>query len=111
MTREPPAPAPRSLSRTITRVEVDDIRFPTSQALDGSDAMNPDPDYSAAYVVLHTDAGDGIEGHGLTFTIGRGTELCVAAVQALLAQSRPDIDQRLAADPTPHVRRAMRDRR
>lgn len=83
MTREPPAPAPRSLSRTITRVEVDDIRFPTSQALDGSDAMNPDPDYSAAYVVLHTDAGDGIEGHGLTFTIGRGTELCVAAVQAL----------------------------
>lgn len=70
-------------NRTITRVEVDDIRFPTSQALDGSDAMNPDPDYSAAYVVLHTDAGDAIEGHGLTFTIGRGNELCVAAVEAL----------------------------
>lgn len=70
-------------NRTITRVEVDDIRFPTSHALDGSDAMNPDPDYSAAYVVLHTDAGDGIEGHGLTFTIGRGNELCVAAVEAL----------------------------
>lgn len=70
-------------NRTIVRVEVEDIRFPTSRALDGSDAMNPDPDYSAAYVVLHTDAGDGIEGHGLTFTIGRGNELCVAAAQAL----------------------------
>ena len=51
--------------------------------LDGSDAMNPDPDYSAAYVVLRTDAGDGLEGHGLTFTIGRGTEVVVAAVDAL----------------------------
>lgn len=71
------------LTRTITHVAVHDIRFPTSQGLDGSDAMNPDPDYSAAYVVLGTDAGDGIEGHGLTFTIGRGNELCVAAVEAL----------------------------
>lgn len=70
-------------TRTISRVAVHDIRFPTSQGLDGSDAMNPDPDYSAAYVVLGTDAGDGIEGHGLTFTIGRGNELCVAAVEAL----------------------------
>ncbi len=69
--------------RTIVRVDVHDVRFPTSQRLDGSDAMNPDPDYSAAYVVLHTDAGDAIEGHGLTFTIGRGNELCVAAVEAL----------------------------
>jgi L-fuconate dehydratase len=60
-----------------------DIRFPTSRALDGSDAMNPDPDYSAAYVVLRTDARDGVEGHGLTFTIGRGNELCVAAAEAL----------------------------
>lgn len=74
---------PASLSRRVTRVEVRDVRFPTSAALDGSDAMNPDPDYSAAYVILHTDAGDGIEGHGLTFTIGRGNELCVAAVEAL----------------------------
>lgn len=48
-----------------------DIRFPTSRSLDGSDAMNPDPDYSAAYVVLRAD--DGSEGHGFTFTIGRGT--------------------------------------
>jgi L-fuconate dehydratase len=72
-----------SLARRITRLEVRDIRFPTSRALDGSDAMNADPDYSATYVVLHTDALDGIEGHGLTFTIGRGNELCVAAVDAL----------------------------
>jgi L-fuconate dehydratase len=72
-----------SLARTITRLEVRDVRFPTSRALDGSDAMNADPDYSATYVVLQTDVPDGIEGHGLTFTIGRGNELCVAAVEAL----------------------------
>jgi L-fuconate dehydratase len=68
---------------TITAVEVIDVRFPTSRSLDGSDAMNPDPDYSAAYVVLHTDDPDGLEGHGLTFTIGRGTEVVVAGVHAL----------------------------
>jgi L-fuconate dehydratase len=71
--------------RVITRVIAHDIRFPTSAKLDGSDAMNPDPDYSAAYVVLQTDAGDGVEGHGLTFTIGRGNELCVAAIESLAA--------------------------
>ncbi|MFK4874330.1 L-fuconate dehydratase [Novosphingobium sp. ZW T3_23] len=65
----------------ITALRTADIRFPTSLALDGSDAMNPDPDYSAAYVVLETDAG--LEGHGLTFTIGRGNEICVAAIEAL----------------------------
>jgi L-fuconate dehydratase len=65
----------------ITDVTVRDIRFPTSRLLDGSDAMNPDPDYSAAYVVLKTDGAH--EGHGLTFTIGRGNEICVAAVRAL----------------------------
>ena len=59
-----------------------DIRFPTSRDLDGSDAMNPDPDYSAAYCVLKTDK-PGLEGHGLTFTIGRGTEICVTALKAL----------------------------
>jgi len=59
-----------------------DLRFPTSRRADGSDAMNPDPDYSAAYVVLRTDGGP--EGHGFTFTIGRGNELCVAAVEALM---------------------------
>jgi L-fuconate dehydratase len=67
----------------ITALDVLDVRFPTSRTLDGSDAMNPDPDYSAAYVVLRTDAGDGLEGHGLTFTIGRGTEVVVAGVDAL----------------------------
>jgi L-fuconate dehydratase len=66
---------------TITRVDARDIRFPTSRDLSGSDAMNEAPDYSAAYVILHTDAG--LEGHGLTFTTGRGTELCVAALDAL----------------------------
>jgi L-fuconate dehydratase len=58
-----------------------DVRFPTSLELDGSDAMNPDPDYSAAYVVLTADSG--LEGHGFTFTIGRGNEVCQAAVEAL----------------------------
>jgi L-fuconate dehydratase len=65
----------------ITRLTVRDIRFPTSRALDGSDAMNPDPDYSAAYVTLETDAG--VSGYGLTFTIGRGNEIVCLAVQAL----------------------------
>ena len=71
------------MALTITRLDTYDVRFPTSRALDGSDAMNPDPDYSAAYVILRTDAPNGIEGHGLTFTIGRGNELCVAAARAL----------------------------
>lgn len=65
----------------ITRMDAYDVRFPTSRTLAGSDAMNLDPDYSAAYVVLWTDAG--LEGHGFTFTIGRGTEICVAACRAL----------------------------
>ena len=65
----------------ITSVEALDIRFPTSEHLDGSDAMNPDPDYSAAYCILHTS--DGPEGHGMTFTIGRGNDLCVAAISQL----------------------------
>ena len=67
----------------ITGVEIKDVRFPTSRSLDGSDAMNPDPDYSAAYVILETDHKDELEGHGLTFTIGRGNELCVAAIKSL----------------------------
>lgn len=67
----------------ITAVETYDIRFPTSRELDGSDAMNPDPGYSAAYVALRTDAHDGPEGHGFTFTIGRGNEIQVAALDAL----------------------------
>jgi L-fuconate dehydratase len=67
----------------VTAVDTYDIRFPTSRELDGSDAMNPDPDYSAAYVVLRTDAADGHEGHGFSFTIGRGNEVQVAAIHAL----------------------------
>ncbi|WP_035227806.1 MULTISPECIES: L-fuconate dehydratase [Acidiphilium] len=66
----------------ITGFETFDLRFPTSRLKDGSDAMNPDPDYSAAYVILHTDQ-DGLDGHGLTFTIGRGTEIAVAAIRAI----------------------------
>ena len=68
---------------TITRLTASDIRFPTSRMLDGSDAMNPDPDYSAAYVILETDRADHVAGHGMTFTIGRGNQLCVAAIEAL----------------------------
>lgn len=66
----------------ISKLQALDIRFPTSAALDGSDAMNPAPDYSAAYCILETDE-PGIRGHGLTFTIGRGNELCCAAIRAL----------------------------
>ncbi|HEY6888982.1 MAG TPA: enolase C-terminal domain-like protein [Solirubrobacter sp.] len=69
-----------SAPESITELVVRDVRFPTSRQLDGSDAMNPQPDYSAAYVVLRTSAGD--EGHSLVFTIGRGTEVQVEAVRA-----------------------------
>lgn len=73
---------PPSATR-ITELATWDVRFPTSRNLDGSDAMNPDPDYSAAYVAVRTDAGDGLEGHGFVFTIGRGTGVQVAAIEAL----------------------------
>jgi L-fuconate dehydratase len=66
----------------ITKVETKDIRFPTSNQLIGSDAMNKDPDYSAAYCILHTGHPT-LQGHGLTFTIGRGNELCVQAIHSL----------------------------
>lgn len=79
-------PAPRAGSaRTGARIvalDCFDVRFPTSIQHDGSDAMNPDPDYSAAYAVLRTDT-DGLAGHALCFTIGRGNEVVVAAVEAL----------------------------
>ena len=70
------------LHARIVRLEVIDLRFPTSDTLDGSDAMHPDPDYSAAYVRVLTDHPT-LEGRGFTFTIGRGTDLCVAAVRLL----------------------------
>lgn len=68
---------------TITSFTTHDIRFPTSRTLDGSDAMNPAPDYSAAYVIFETDHPAGLAGHGLTFTIGRGNDVCISAINAL----------------------------
>src|SRR5690606_31815870 len=67
---------------TITDILIKDVRFPTSKTLDGSDAMNTDPDYSDAYVILKSDHPD-YEGHGLTFTIGRVNELCTPAIASL----------------------------
>ncbi|WP_369914888.1 L-fuconate dehydratase [Xanthomonas sp. NCPPB 3005] len=67
----------------IVALETFDVRFPTSRELDGSDAMNPDPDYSAAYLRLRTDADDGLAGYGLVFTIGRGNDVQSAAIAAL----------------------------
>jgi L-fuconate dehydratase len=66
----------------IVALDSFDVRFPTSLQRDGSDVMNPDPDYSAAYAILRTDD-DGLEGHALCFTNGRGNEVVVAAIQAL----------------------------
>src|SRR5436853_1674879 len=68
---------------TLTNVIASDIRFPTSATLDGSDAVNIDPDYSATCVILETDGPQGLPGFGLAFTNGRGNEVCVAAVHAL----------------------------
>jgi L-fuconate dehydratase len=84
----------------ITDLLVKDIRFPTSLELAGSDAMNPDPDYSAAYVILKTNE-PSLEGHGLTFTIGRGNEICAAAIAALrhliVGTKLSDITQNMGA--------------
>jgi L-fuconate dehydratase len=66
---------------TFEGFDVHDVRFPTSRSLDGSDAMNRDPDYSAAYVVVRTSSGE--EGHGFVFTIGGGNEVAVAALRAV----------------------------
>src|SRR6516164_9081973 len=71
------------MSVRIVKAVTYDVRFPTSRSGAGSDAMNPDPDYSAAYVLLETDHPAGLAGHGLTFTIGRGNELCVQAIELL----------------------------
>ena len=81
------APTIRSADQarvTITGSRALDIRFPTSRMLDGSDAMNPDPDYSAAYAILETDGV--LEGHGLTFTIGRGNDVCCSVIETLASQ-------------------------
>src|SRR5450631_1524431 len=68
------------MAMIIRDIEIVDLRFPTSRTSAGTDAMHPDPDYSAAYVVLKTDAG--IDGHGFTFTIGRGNEICAEGIRA-----------------------------
>lgn len=84
----------------ITSIETRDIRFPTSKTLDGSDAMHTDPDYSAAYVILKTN-NKALQGHGLTFTLGRGNELCVAAIKSLsylvVGKSLKDLTSDMAA--------------
>ncbi len=67
----------------IIELETSDVRFPTSAMLDGSDAMNKDPDYSVAYLTIRTDSPDGVGGHGFVFTIGRGNDVEVAAIRAL----------------------------
>src|SRR5690242_11344804 len=64
----------------VTALSTQDVRFPTSRTLDGSDAMHASPDYSAAYVVLETDTG--VSGHSLVFTAGRGTDVCCLAIDA-----------------------------
>src|SRR5437588_12615655 len=83
----------------ITNVVARDIRFPTSRTLDGSDAMNPDPDYSAAYVILESDHPRRLAGHGFTFTIGRGNELCVAAIESLAYLVRGHTIEEVADNP------------
>ena len=83
----------------IAAVVSHDIRFPTSRDLDGSDAMNPDPDYSAAYLVLRTDVGDGLEGHGFTFTSGRGNDVQVAAINSLRSRVVGRTVSELCGDP------------
>lgn len=92
----------------IVGLDTVDLRFPTSQAKDGSDAMNPDPDYSAAYVILHTE-GDDADGHGFSFTIGRGNEVVVAAIESLAPLVVGlDVDE-VAADPGGVWRRIVGD--
>jgi L-fuconate dehydratase len=94
---------------TIIGLEACDVRFPTSRWLDGSDAMHTDPDYSAAYVILRTNRDDGIDGHGLTFTSGRGNEVCVAAIRALAPLIVGESLDRIRADMSGFWRRLVSD--
>ncbi len=96
------------MSTKITSFETFDIRFPTSQHLDGSDAMNPDPDYSAAYIVLRTDSKDRL-GYGMTFTIGRGNEICVAAIRSLATLLVGHTVETLMAEPVTLYRKLTGD--
>ena len=71
------------MTHTILRAEAFDVRFPTSKMLDGSDAMNADPDYSAAYLRLFTES-QALTGDSLVFTIGRGNDVQIAAIEILM---------------------------
>jgi L-fuconate dehydratase len=95
------------VTERISSVDTFDVRFPTSRHRDGSDAMNPFPDYSAAYVVLRTTAG--AEGFGLIFTVGRGTEIEVAAVRSLAGMVVGTPVDELLADPGALARRMIGD--
>lgn len=97
------------MSTVITDVHFKDVRFPTSRSLDGSDAMNADPDYSAAYVILKTNHPDGLEGHGLTFTIGRGNDICVQAIKAMTYLVKGQSMEEIAADMGGFWRRLVGD--
>jgi len=95
------------VTERISSVDTFDIRFPTSRQRDGSDAMNPFPDYSAAYIVLRTTAG--AEGHGFVFTVGRGTEIEVAAIRSLATMVTGLPVDELVADPGALARRLIGD--
>jgi L-fuconate dehydratase len=95
------------VTERILSVDTFDIRFPTSRHRDGSDAMNPFPDYSAAYIVLRTTAG--AEGHGFVFTVGRGTEIAVAAIRSLSTMVTGQPVDELVADPGALARRLIGD--
>ena len=96
-------------SAIIVGLDTADVRFPTSRWLHGSDALNVDPDYSAAYVTLRTDRDDGLEGHGLTFTTGRGNEVCVAAIRSLAPLVVGENLDRICADMRGFWRRLTSD--
>jgi L-fuconate dehydratase len=93
----------------ILAAETVDVRFPTSQQLDGSDAMNPDPDYSAAYLSLTTDAGDGLVGAGFVFTTGRGNNIATEAIQTVANMIVGESVEDLLADMGTTYRRFVYD--
>ena len=95
------------MTERILSIDTFDIRFPTSRHRDGSDAMNPFPDYSAAYIVLRTTAG--AEGHGFVFTVGRGTEIEVAAIRSLATMIIGQPVAELVADPGALARQLIGD--
>lgn len=94
---------------SITAAETVDVRFPTSQQLDGSDAMNPDPDYSAAYLSLSTDADDGLVGAGFVFTIGTGNNIAAEAIQTVADELVGESVEDLLADMGATYRRFVYD--